>query len=72
MEKALELGEEKIYIILSHTQDNKKNPLVDDKQRLTLTNLSKQYSPEYLNGNNVQEIEGIKYVKIGKKYFKLK
>ena len=54
------------------TEFNKKNPLVDDKQRLTLTNLSKQYSPEYLNGNNVQEIDGIKYVKIGKKYFKLK
>ena len=37
MEKALELGEEKIYIILSHTQDNKKNPLVCDKKRKLLT-----------------------------------
>ena len=27
MEKALKLGEEKIYIILSHTQDMKTNPL---------------------------------------------
>jgi nicotinamide mononucleotide adenylyltransferase len=37
MEKALELGEEKIYIILSHTQDNKKNPLYCSRKRELLT-----------------------------------
>ena len=37
MEKALELGENKIYIILSHTQDKKTNPLVCKKKRELLT-----------------------------------
>jgi nicotinamide mononucleotide adenylyltransferase len=37
MEKAFELNENKIYIILSHTQDNKTNPLYCSRKRELLT-----------------------------------
>jgi len=53
------------------TNFHKENPLISDDERKMLNNLSKSYDQEFLEGNNVQEINGIKYIKIGGKIYKL-
>ena len=50
---------------------HKENPLISDEERKNLSNLSKSYDQEFLEGNNVQEINGVKYIEIGGKIYKL-
>ena len=53
------------------TKFNKENPLISDDERKMLNNLSKSYDQEFLEGNNVQEIKGVKYIEIGGNIYKL-
>lgn len=53
------------------TKFHKENPLISDEERDMLNNLSKKRDQEFLEGNNVQEINGVKYIKIGSKIYKL-
>ena len=53
------------------TKFNKENPLISDDERKMLNNLSKSYDQEFLEGGNVQEIKGVKYIEIGGNIYKL-
>jgi len=53
------------------TKFNKENPLISNEERKSLSNLSKSYDQEFLEGNNVQTINGKKMVMIGGKLYEL-
>jgi len=53
------------------TKFHKENPLISNEERETLSNLSKSYDQEFLEGNNVQTINGVKMVMIGGKLYEL-
>ena len=53
------------------TRFHKENPLISDEERIMLNNLSKKYDQEFLEGNNVQDIDGKKIVEIGGKLYEL-
>ena len=50
---------------------HKKNPLISDDERKTLSTLSKNYDQEFLEGNNVKTINGKRYIKIGDQIYEL-
>ena len=51
---------------------HKENPLIDDEQRKNLTSLSKNRSPEFMSGSNVQDIPGKgKFIKIGNDIYQI-
>ncbi len=51
---------------------HKQNPLVTDKEREILKNLSKNYDPAFLKGNNVKNVDGINIIEVNGKLYKLK
>jgi hypothetical protein len=54
------------------SQFHKENPLIDDEQRKNLMSLSKNRSPEFMSGKNIQEIPGKgKFIKIGNNIYRL-
>jgi hypothetical protein len=53
------------------TKFHKENPLISNEERENLSNLSKSYDQEFLEGNNVQTINGVRYVMIGGKLYEL-
>lgn len=53
------------------TKFHKENPLISNEERETLSNLSKSYDQEFLEGNNVQTINGVQMVMIGGKLYEL-
>ena len=51
---------------------HKQNPLVTDEERKILQNLSTNYDSDFIEGNNVQTIDGIRMIEINGKLYKLK
>jgi len=50
---------------------HQENPLINDEERKILTNLSKKRDQEFLQGNNVQTINGVRMIEIQGKLFKI-
>ena len=53
------------------TKFHKENPLISNEERKNLSQLSKNYDQDFLDGNNVQTVDGIRIVEIGGKLYKL-
>jgi hypothetical protein len=51
---------------------HKQNPLVTDEERKILQNLSRNYDSDFIEGNNVQTIDGVQIVEVNGKLYKLK
>jgi hypothetical protein len=50
---------------------HQENPLINDEERKILTNLSKKRDQEFLQGNNVQTINGVRMIEIQGKLYKI-
>ena len=53
------------------TKFHKENPLISDEERKSLSQLSKNYDSAFLEGNNVQTIDGVRMVMIGGNLYEL-
>jgi hypothetical protein len=50
---------------------HKENPLITDDERKILLDLSKKRDEEFLQGNNVQVIDGVRMMEVGGKLYKI-
>ena len=53
------------------TKFHKENPLISNEERKNLSQLSKSYDSAFLEGNNVQTIDGVRMVMIGGNLYEL-